>query len=160
MRAGMRILLAVLGLFPLLAPYELLLEVEWQHYLNPFFFIAVLISVGAIALSALLVFAAAAGLSSQLAFDKRTGTLRYHFEAPVIRRRKSEYLLSDINSIEVGMRDWSDSSPTYHLKVIVSDGTTFESGAAWDRSEIELIRGRVQQFLAGSACPNGGLLAR
>jgi hypothetical protein len=32
MRAGMRVLLATLALFPFLAPYELLIGVEWQQY--------------------------------------------------------------------------------------------------------------------------------
>jgi hypothetical protein len=30
MRVGMRVLLAALGLFPLLAPYELLIKIDWD----------------------------------------------------------------------------------------------------------------------------------
>ena len=44
MRVGMRVLLAALGLFPLLAPYELLIRIDWEHFMNPLFFLAAFIS--------------------------------------------------------------------------------------------------------------------
>jgi hypothetical protein len=148
MRAGMRVLLAALALFPLLAPYELLIRVEWQQYMHPAFFLVAFISVGAMALSALLLFAAIAGLSSQMVFDKGSATFTYSAKAPVIRRKGQTHPLSEVCGVEVGVRDWSDSAPTYHLGVSVTDGTVFESGSSWSRDEIELIRARVQQFLA------------
>lgn len=49
MRFGARVLLASLGFVPLLAPYELLIRVDWEHYANPFFFLATFISTGAAA---------------------------------------------------------------------------------------------------------------
>ena len=147
MRVGMRVLLAALGLFPLLAPYELLIRIDWDHFMNPFFFLAAFVSAGATALSALLFFAAVAGLSSKIVFDRRTATFSYSSEAPVVRRTRQVQPLSDVRSIEVGVRDWSDSAPTYYLVVTVKDGTVFESGSSWSRDEIERIRGRVDQFL-------------
>lgn len=148
MRVGMRILLAALGLFPLLAPYELLIKIDWQHFMNPFFFLAAFISAGAMALSAFLFFAAVAGVSSKIVFDRRTATFTYSSEAPVGRRTRQAQPLSDVRSIEIGVRDWSDSAPTYHLGITVKDGTVFESGSSWSRDEIEWIRHRVDQFLA------------
>lgn len=148
MRVGMRILLAALGLFPLLAPYELLIKINWEHFMNPFFFLAAFISAGATALSAFLFFAAVAGLSSKIVFDRRTATFSYSSEAPVVRCTRQVQPLSDVRSTEVGVRDWSDSAPTYHLCITVKDGTVFESGSSWSRDEIECIRGRVDQFLA------------
>ena len=115
--------------------------------MNPFFFLAAFISAGATALSALLFFAGVAGLSSKIVFDRRTATFSYSSEAPVVRRTRQVQPLSDVRSIEVGVRDWSDSAPTYHLGVTVTDGTVFESGSSWSRNEIERIRGRVDQFL-------------
>ena len=147
MRVGMRVLLAALGLFPLLAPYELLIRIDWEHFLNPFFFLAAFISAGATALSALLFFAGVAGLSSKIVFDRGTATFNYSSEAPVVRRTRQVHPLADVRSIEVGVRDWSDSAPTYHLGVTLKDGTVFESGSSWSRDEIERIRGRVDQFL-------------
>lgn len=148
MRGGMRILLAALGLFPLLAPYELLIKIDWSHFMNPFFFLAAFISAGATALSALLFFAAVAGLSSKIVFDKHTATFSYASEAPVVRRTRQVQPLSDVRSTEVGVLDWSDGAPTYHLSITVKDGTVFESGSSWSREEIEWTRDRVVQFLA------------
>jgi hypothetical protein len=148
MRGGMRILLAALGLFPLLAPYELLIKIDWEHFMNPFFFLAAFISAGATALSAFLFFAAVAGLSSKIVFDRHTATFSYSSGAPVVKRTRQVQPLSDVRSTEVGVRDWSDGAPTYHLSIAVKDGTVIESGSSWSREEIEWIRGRVDQFLA------------
>lgn len=148
MRVGMRILLAAFGLFPLLAPYELLIKIDWEHFVNPFFFLAAFISAGATALSAFLFFAAVAGLSSKIVFDRRTATFSYSSEAPVVRCTRQVQPLSDVRSTAVGVRDWSDSAPTYHLCITAKDGTVFESGSSWSRDEIEWIRGRVDEFLA------------
>lgn len=148
MRVGMRILLAALGLFPLLAPYELLVKIDWERFMSPFFFLAAFVSAGATALSAFFFFAAVAGLSSKIVFNRHTATFSYSREAPVLRRTRQIQPLSDVRNIEVGVRDWSDGSPTYHLSVSMEDGTIFESGSSWSRDEIEWIRGRVGQFLA------------
>ena len=149
MRTGMRVVLAVLALFPLLAPYELLIRVEWQQYMHPAFFFVASISAGAMALSAFLLFAAIAGLSSQMVFDKGAETFTYSAKAPAIRRIGQTHPLSEVRGVEVVVRDWSDGAPTYHLRVSVADGAVFESGSSWSREEIESIRAHVQQFLTG-----------
>ena len=148
MRPGTRIVLAVLALFPLLAPYELLIRVEWKQYMHPAFFLVAFISAGAMALSAFLLFSAIAGLSSQMVFDKGSETFTYSAKAPVIRRIGQTHPLSAVCGVEVGVRDWSDGAPTYHLRVSVAGGAVFESGSSWSRDEIESIRTHVQQFLA------------
>jgi hypothetical protein len=157
MRPGMRVLLALLALFPLIAPYELLVRVDWQHYLNPVFFFAALLSAGAIVLSAFFIFAAIAGLSSEITFDKSNATLTYSFEAPVVRRKRRVYPLSTLSTVETVKRDWSDSSPSYHLDVILVDGTVIESGSSWSRDDIEAMRTRVQRFMTSEdgSDPNG-----
>lgn len=147
MRPGMRVLLAILSLVPLLAPYELIVKVEWESYLHPFFLLAAFISLGAIALSAFFLFAAVAGLSSRMVFDTGVGTFVYSSHAPIVRPTLREYPLGAIVGVEVRKRDWSDSAPSFHLGVVMADGTVFESGSSWSRSEIESIGLRVQQFL-------------
>jgi hypothetical protein len=151
MRPGMRVFLALLALFPVIAPYELLVRVDWQHYINPFFFFAAFISAGAIAVSVFFVFAAIAGLSSKIIFDKSGSTLTHFFEAPVVRRTQRIYPLAALTKVETVKRDWSDSSPTYHLEVILEDGTVIESGSSWSRNEIEAIRIHVERFMADGA---------
>lgn len=148
MRPGLRVALALLALVPLLAPYELLLRVPWRQSMHPAFFVAVLVSAGALVVSAILLFAAIAGLSSTMLFDKRSGTFAYAAGSPVLRRSARTLPLSAIREVEIGVRDWSDGAPTYHLRVSFTDGTAFESGSSTSRDEIELIRSRVAQFLA------------
>ena len=149
MRVGMRVLLAALGCFPLLAPYELLIKVEWEHFFNLFFLLAGIISAGATVLSAALFFAAVAGLSSAIVFDRPAATVSFTQEAPVVQRTTRVYPWSDIQSIEVRSRDWSDGGPTYYLSISLADGGVLESGSSWSRDEIEQIKRRVDQFLVG-----------
>jgi hypothetical protein len=147
MRGGLRLVFALIALFPLLAPYELLVRVDWQYYLSPFFLLALFISAGAVALSGFLVFAAIAGLSSRMVFDARQKTFTYSSEAPVIRKAKSAYPMSALHRIDVESCEWSDSAPTHHLRVFTSDGKKFESSSSWSRNEIEDMRSRVDLFL-------------
>lgn len=148
MRPGLRVVLALLALFPLLAPYELLLRVDWQQYMHPAFFFAALISAGALALSAILLFAAIAGVSTAMVFDKRTATFTYSVRSPFLHRPGHPRSLSAIRTVEVGVHEWSDGAPTYQLRVSFVDGTAFESGSSTSRAEIELIQARVERFLA------------
>jgi hypothetical protein len=148
MRFGERIVLAALGFLPLLAPYELLFKLDWEHFMNPFFFFAAFISAGATALSGFFFFAAAAGLSSKIIFDRHNATFSYFEKAPVSKRSRQAKPLSALRNVEVGVREWSDGAPAYHLNVVIKDGVIFESGSSWSRDEIEQIQGRVEQFLA------------
>lgn len=148
MRAGMRILLAALALFPLLAPYDLLIRPNWEYYLHPFFLLAAAVSAGAVALSAFLLFASIAGLSSNMVFEESGAKFTYSDRMAFARWTQRSYALGEIRSVEVGVREWSDGAPTYHLRVTTNDGASFESGSSWSRDEIEPIGARVTQFLA------------
>jgi hypothetical protein len=148
MRPGMRVLIAAVGFVPLLAPYELLIRVNWEHYLNPFFVFAALIAAGATAVSGLFFFAAMAGVSSNMVFDRRAGTFSYSAQAPLVRRNRHVYPLADVRAAEVGMTDWSDGAPTYHLRVTLNDGCVFDSGSSWAREPVEAMQARVHPYLA------------
>ena len=147
MRKGARFELAILGLFPLLAPYELLLRIDWQSYLHPFFLLAAFVSTGAASLSAFLFFAAVAGLSSRMVFDGVRSTFTFSAQAPLVRRSKSLYPMSALERVDVATREWSDGAPTYHLRVVTSEGKIFETGSSWSREEVEMIKKGVDAFL-------------
>jgi hypothetical protein len=144
---GKRLLFGLLALFPLLAPYELILRVQWASYLNPFFFIAAFISAGAIALSLFLVFAAVAGLSSRMTMDAADSTFTYSHAAPVVRQYSQVFPLSSLESIQVRTHDWSDGAPSYSLMVKMTDGATFNSGSSWSLQEIEHHKAQADAFL-------------
>jgi len=147
MRKSLRLAFALFALFPLLAPYELLVRIDWQSRLDPFFLVASFISVGAIALSGFLIFVAVAGLSSRMVFDATWQTFTYSSEAPLARRARSVYPMSALKRIDVESREWSDSAPTHHLRVFTSDGGRFESASSWSRDEVEDIGSRVDMLL-------------
>jgi len=147
MRVGMRVVFALVGLFPLVAPYQLLVRTAWTTYLHPFFALAAVISLGALALSAFLFFAAVAAMSSGMVFDRRTATVRAWSSAPIVRRTEREVAWSQVVGVEVAKTDWTDGAPSYRLRVALADGSSLESGSSWSNSEIETIRERVVRFL-------------
>jgi hypothetical protein len=146
-RVGMRVVFALVGLFPLIAPYELLVRTAWTTYLHPFFALAAVISLGATALSAFLFFAAVAASSSGMVFDRRTATVCAWSRAPIVRRTEREVAWSQVVGVEVAKTDWTDGSPSYRLRVALADGSSLESGSSWSRSEVETIRDRVVRFV-------------
>jgi hypothetical protein len=131
----------------LLAPYELILRPAWQDYRTLVFLLAAGISVGALAVSALLVWAALAGLSSTLRFDRARGVLTYTSGAPIVRWRTHRRPIGDIAYVQVEEHDWSDGAPSYSFRAHMADGSEFRSGSSWSREEIEDIRQRVSAFL-------------
>ena len=144
---GQRVIFLLLALFPLIAPYELIIEPDWEYYFNVFFLIALIISVGAMALSAFLVWAAIAGLNSQLRFDKSQGTFSCAEGAPVVRWQTKQFPLEDVASLRIEKQDWSDGSPSYTLLVVTDDGKEFKAGSSWSLKEMEAIRQRASSFL-------------
>jgi len=147
---GQRVLFLILALFPLLAPYELMIRPNWQSFLNvPFLFVTV-ISVGALTVSLFLVWAAIAGLNSKLRFDRASGTLTYSISAPIVRWRTQLHPIESIAHLRVEHQDWSDGAPSYSFLTQMADGSIFKSGSSWSKEEIENIVQRVSTFLGMS----------
>jgi hypothetical protein len=147
MPVGKRIFLSLLGLIPLLAPYELLWRVHWHDYWNLVFLLFAIVSVGAIAVSGFFLFAALAGLSSQMSFDARRSTFTYSERAPIVRQRTQVLPLSSIESIHIRTQEWSDGSPSYSLRVTMFNGVVFDSGSSGSLQEIEQAKVQVEAFL-------------
>jgi hypothetical protein len=147
MPVGKRIFLALLGLIPLLAPYELLWRVRWHDYWNLVFLLFAIVSVSAVAVSGLFLFAALAGLSSQMSFDARRSTFTYSERAPLVPQRTQVLPLSSIESIHVRTQEWSDGSPSYSLKVTMFNGAVFASSSSESHQEIEQAKVQVEAFL-------------
>jgi hypothetical protein len=144
---GQRILFLLAGFFPLLAPYELLIRPDWHSYRHLFFHLAAVISAGALAVSALLFWAAVAGLNFKVRFDKAAGILTWATGAPVVRWRAHRYPIQEIAHLRVETHDWSDGAPSYAFLTQMKDGRQFKSGASWSREEIEDIVQRATEFL-------------
>ena len=147
MPLGRRVLFALLALLPLLAPYELLLRPHWTDYFNLVFLFFLIVSLGALTVSALLLWAAIAGLSKVLRFDRSTGLLIYQSGAPIVRWRKTEQPLSDVEKIAVNMHEWTDGAPSYSMDVTLRSGQGFRIGSSWNQEEIETMVRRANEFM-------------
>ena len=151
MPVGKRILFLLLALIPLLAPYELLLKPRWNDIVNVVFLFMTLVSLGALSVTALLVWGAVAGIRSRMRFDRGRGLISYTAWAPVMGTRSSRRRLDAIAALEVETTEWSDGAPSYSLKIVMADQQTFRTGSAWSREEVEAIRQRVTSFLGRPA---------
>ena len=147
MPAGKRILFLLLSLIPLWAPYELILRPRWENYWNPFFLFVAVISAGALAVSCFLVWAAIAGLSTRMKFDKSREIISFAAEAPILPRRTREFPFGSIANLEIGIHEWSDGGPSYSFEVVLRDGRKLSLGSSWSRAEVEAVRDRVAEFL-------------
>ena len=149
MTPGLRAFYLLIGLVPLAAPYELLIKPGWQTIFHPFFALAAIISGGAVALSALFVWIAVAGIESSARFDRRRRTLTTVERAPIMPTRTRTRPLDELRAIEVEKTEWSDSGPTYSLRLECADGQKLKLLASYARpEEAEAVRRRLGRFLA------------
>lgn len=148
MPTGRRLVFAALALFPLLAPYELLLKPGWETIFHPMFGLAAIISLGALCLSALLIWAAIAGMESSARFDRRRRTLTLVSRAPVMPLKPRTCSLSDLKAVEVDRTEWSDSGPSFSLRLETLDGRSFRLLGGYEQAEVEDVRRRLGRFLS------------
>lgn len=144
---GLRLLLGLAALVPLLAPYELLIRVTWPSLRSPFFVFAALVSAGALLVSGLFFLAALAGRSSRMVFDLVDDVFLYESRAPLGRIRQVRLPLAALGVVDVRVRDWSDSTTGYHLRLHGSGGRSFESGAFATAEAAAAARQRVEAVL-------------
>ena len=151
MPTGKRGLFLLLACFPLLAPYQLLLRPHWESYINIFFLLSLAISLGALFLSGFLVFAAFAGLSTLLRFDRSTRLFTYLHRAPIVPLRRELIAFDAIEKVEVETHDWSDGAPTYSLRVHLKDGRSFKSGSFWELEQAVDVCEKASNAIWGSS---------
>jgi hypothetical protein len=151
MSVGSRALYFVLALFPLLAPYQLILRPGWTSFFNFMFILALTISLGALFLSGFFAFTAVAGLSTRLRFDPRGQWFTYIREAPIVPFKRTRIAFDQIRGVEVEKHDWSDGAPTYSVRVQIQDGRSYKSGSFWNKQEAHQIMEKVEVLLAQSS---------
>ncbi len=147
MHPGLRAVLLLVALFPLAAPYELLVRPRWESIWNIYFLFMAVISLGALLVTTIFAMTALAGLSSVMRFDRSSGLFSYTAHAPIVPRRKKEYPLGSIQAVEVDAHEWSEGPPSYSLRVRMVDGVVFSSGSESKKEEVEEMKGRVDRFL-------------
>ena len=149
MTLGRRGFFLLLALFPLLAPYELLLRPGWRSIFHPVFFLSLLISIGAVFLSGFLAFAAFAGLSTLLRFEQTSRIFTYMHQAPIVALRRERIAFDAIDFVEIEKYDWSDGEPTYSLRVLLKDGRSYKSASFETLEQAQEAHHQATRILSG-----------
>ena len=134
---GRRAFFLLLGLFPLIAPYELLLQPDWTSFANFFFLISLAISLGAIFLSGFLFFIAFA----------TARTFTYIHYAPIVPIRRELIAFDTIKNVKVEKHDWTDGAPTYSLRVHLDDERTYKSASFSTQNEARSTLEKIEDLL-------------
>jgi hypothetical protein len=144
---GTRIFIGLLGLVPLIAPYDLLVKARWNSYFNFPFLLVLIVSIGAVFIGAMFVFAAAFSMSIKITLDRRTQIFRHSSESPTIRNKTEEHPLSHIQRLEVRETNWSDGPPSYNLQFVMEGNKVYEVGPFNSLAEVDQTRQQVQRFV-------------
>ena len=142
-----RMIFLIFGLFPLLAPYELMVKPSWsgKSTLIGLFF-PLVISVGAVALSGLFVLAALLGLSQRIRFDTRCKEITYTFNTAVLRRVK-RFPFSAVETLNVRPHSWSDGPDTHNLVLKLNGYRDIEFGHFSEHSEAKRYLAALQNLI-------------
>jgi len=110
-----RALIMIIGLFPLLAPYELLIKPSWNGKINWLMLFSLLISIGAIVLSIFGICTALFGINQSIQINSTNRIITHGYKAGVLRFRQNQYLFSEIEIVQLKVHEWTDGSPTFNI---------------------------------------------
>lgn len=144
MSTGFRVFLFIIGLFPWLAPYELLIKPGWTGFnLATLFFL--IISLGAIAVSFGFIGAAVFGMNQTATFDLAARVITHRYETAVNALRTKQYTLHDIAKTEVREHDWDSGPNTYSIEIHFKDKHKIMCGNFSSRKEAEEMLNTIQK---------------
>jgi len=132
-----RALIMIIGLFPLLAPYELLIKPSWSgkiNWLMPFF---LLISIGAIVLSFFIICTALFGINHYIQINSTNRIITHGYKPGVLRFCQNQYLFSEIEIVELKVHEWTDGPPTYNIGLKAIGRREIEFGGFATQEEAE-----------------------
>ena len=144
---GTRIFIGLLGFVPLIAPYDFLVKARWNSYFNFPFLLVLIISIGAVFISAMFVYMATFATSIKITLDRRAQVFRHSSEAPTIRNKTEELPLSHIQRLDVRETNWSDGPPSYNLQFVMEGEKVYEVGPFNSLAEVDQTRQQAQHCL-------------
>lgn len=144
---GQRIVFALLALFPLLAPYELIVVTRWHNYLNVYFLFVAIICAGALFVSGFFLWAAIAGLNFRLQVNSARRMMRHTVTAPILRRQTKEYPFAAVKTVTIDKHEWSDGEPSYSLEIEMHGAERIRCGSSWLMREVEDAKARLETYL-------------
>ena len=132
-----RIFFFLLGLVPLLAPYELLIKPSWNGRINIIMLFFFVLSIGAVSVSVLLVSAALFGRSQHFQFDALNRIVIYRFKTVVHPFREERYEFSQIEAVQIKVNEWDSRPDTYDISMKIRDKNEMKFGDFASRQEAE-----------------------
>lgn len=135
---------------PLLVPYNLLFTHVWADIPSLASLFAVVASLGAIAVSVLLLLVAVFGINRRVEFDAAAMTIRVTESHLIQRQRKLIYSFDEVTQLEVVCHDWTDGPSTYEIRLTPTTGRPFTFGNFSSRGDAESalssLRALVERF--------------
>ena len=122
---------------PLLAPYQLLIEPAWDVIPSLAWLFAVIVSLGAFAVTVLLLLVAILGINRKVVFDDSTRTIYVTESHLVQKERRFKYSFAEVVQLGVVSHDWSDGPSTYELRLTPTTGKAISFGDFSSRVDAE-----------------------
>jgi hypothetical protein len=148
MPAGVRVFIGLSGLFPWLAPYELLFRYGWRGF-NLVFVLGLLISLGAIAVSVIFWLVALLGLNRRTVFDFQHRTITDGSSNVLMRYREKQYTFREVTGFKVITHDWSEGPSTYELAMQLKNGAEIKFGKFAKQKEAEEAQANLALHVLG-----------
>jgi hypothetical protein len=145
-----RLVVGIAAILPLLAPYQLLIKPVWTEVPSIARLFAVVISLGAIAVSVLLFLIATFGINRQVEFNAADKTIRVTESHLMQRKGRFEHSFDGVKQIEVICHDWSDGPSTYKLRLTPHSGRSFDFGDFSTRTDAKSVHSSLCTLLGRS----------
>lgn len=132
-----RMLLALFGLIPFLAPYELLIKPSWHGGISFSMLFVLLISIGAVGISTFLFSAALFGRSQHFRFDASKRVVEYRFKTAINPLGEETHAFDQIELLQIKVNEWDSRPDTYDISMKIRGKRAMEFGGFGSRQEAE-----------------------
>lgn len=134
---AVRVIIFLSGLFPLLAPYELLSKPRWQGYSNLPFLISLIFSLVALGFSLFIIFIAVFALNQRVLVDTTRRVLILHQSHLFHTFPERRYSLAALPNPSVDESVWSEGPNSYNLVIQPLGDKKITFGSFATRAEAE-----------------------
>jgi hypothetical protein len=152
-----RLLLGVLALVPWLAPYELLFKPRWLSPASPMFLFALVISLGAIGVSAMLLMGALLGRSRRIIIERGSDEILEVTDTVLRRRHVRRVPLRTVRGASVMTQSSSDGPDAFFLRLELDGGDVLDTPTCAEKSSLDQVAQLVTTWrdlrLGGSPQP-------
>jgi hypothetical protein len=151
-----RAALMIVGLFPLFAPYELLIKPSWSGEISWHMVFFLFISIMAVLLSIFFVCSALFGMNQSIQINSTTRMITHEYKAGILRFRQKQYLFTEIEMVQLKVHKWTDGPPTYNIAIRTTGQREIEFGGLATQEEAEKYVSILKEVINDKNNPEGG----